>query len=175
MEVRSSQGSHCLQVIWWNLKISNKKLKRPGPGCRLPGRSTGYPALPPQTRTWSFPSYGSSVLILFTKLETNQATPRLAHNFATCKLSNIMDYFGKRQRGSFKNALKFIATYIAIPVASSEAAAPCFFCIFKEKTRGQVYVWPMSNLFSLISIFFIFILKLPCRLESWLINNKGQP
>ena len=43
-----------------------------------------------------------------------------------------MDYSGKRQGGSFKNALKLFATYITIPVASSEPSAPCFFCIFER-------------------------------------------
>jgi len=46
---------------------------------RLPGKGTGYPAPSPQTRTWRFPSSGSSVSALFTEPSTNQATPRLAH------------------------------------------------------------------------------------------------
>ena len=57
---------------------------------RLPGRSTGYPALPPQTRTWRFPSYGSSAQILFTESSTRQATPRLAYNFAALWFSDII-------------------------------------------------------------------------------------
>jgi len=38
----------------------------------LPGRSTRYPALPPQTRTSGIPAYGSSIPTLFAKPETKQ-------------------------------------------------------------------------------------------------------
>jgi hypothetical protein len=48
-----------------------------------PGKGTGYPAPSPQIRTCRFPASGSSVLYLFTGIETIQATPRMAHDYAT--------------------------------------------------------------------------------------------
>jgi len=47
-----------------------------------PGRSTGYPALPPQSRTWRFPSYGSSEYTSFRLWITRPVSPCLAHNIA---------------------------------------------------------------------------------------------
>ena len=49
----------------------------------VPGKGPGYPAPSPQTRTCGTPASGSSVLILLTEPETNQAIPQLAHNYAT--------------------------------------------------------------------------------------------
>ena len=49
---------------------------------KIQGKGTGYPAPSPQTRTCGTTASGSSILILLTKPETDQAVPRLAHNFA---------------------------------------------------------------------------------------------
>ena len=41
----------------------------------IPGRSTGYPALPPQTRTSGIPAYGSSIPTLFYQAGSQTSTP----------------------------------------------------------------------------------------------------
>ncbi len=58
-------------------------------GVWVPGKGTGYPAPSPQIRTWRFPSSGSSVQALFTEPSTNQATPRLAHDYAALLAGSI--------------------------------------------------------------------------------------
>ena len=55
----------------------------------IPGKGTSSPAPSPQTRTSGTTASGSSVLILLTKPETNQAIPELAHNIAA--LSAFLD------------------------------------------------------------------------------------
>ena len=56
---------------------------------QFPGRCAGYPAHPPQIRTWRTTSSGSSVLILLTRLETKQAITCLAHNCAVLQTVGI--------------------------------------------------------------------------------------
>jgi len=64
------------------LKTSVPKNRRFQTKINVPGKGTGYPAPSPQTRTCGTTASGSSILILLTKPETDQAVPRLAHNFA---------------------------------------------------------------------------------------------
>jgi len=54
--------------------------------CQVPGRSRDYSRRPPQTRTWRFPSSGSSVLIA---QKPNRRQPRLAHDIC-CPVKNIL-------------------------------------------------------------------------------------
>ena len=55
--------------IRWDF-VNNKRRNR-----RVPGKCTGYPAHSPQTRTSGTTASGSSVLILLTESENNQAVP----------------------------------------------------------------------------------------------------
>src|SRR5664279_6395207 len=47
----------------------------------LPGRSSGCPLLPPQTRTCPIEASGSSVIKMLSHFDQLNKHPRLAHNF----------------------------------------------------------------------------------------------
>jgi hypothetical protein len=69
----------------------------------VPGRSSGFPPLPPQTRTCPIKASGSSVTTGLSPWLTKQVTPRLAHNFC-CPLARsdvAVDDPGFRKRIHF--------------------------------------------------------------------------
>ena len=79
---------------------------------KCPGKGTGYPAPSPQSRTCRTTASGSSVLILLTKPEAKQATPRLAHNFAALRtVLCVVDDSGFRKRVFVENR-----GYILFPI-----------------------------------------------------------
>ncbi len=66
--------------------------------------------------------------------ETNQATPRLAHNFAA-RLSDIMNYFWQRKG---EGLLKFFELEHSLVTASAEPIPPRFLCVLVGYFKGLV-------------------------------------
>jgi hypothetical protein len=90
------------------------------PKSDVPGKGTGYPVPSPQIRTCGTTASGSSVPILLTEPETNQAIPRLAHNFAT--LPAILDVVydsGHRKGELIINGMQILMPVNVAFVASS--------------------------------------------------------
>ncbi len=89
--------------------------------CSFPGKGTSYPAPSPQTRTSGTTASGSSVLILLTKPETNQAIPELAHNIAALSaFLDGVDNTGCRKRKFVDDRVKeIIPVYMAFVGSST--------------------------------------------------------
>ena len=92
----------------------------------VPGKGTGYPAPSPQIRTSGTTASGSSVLILLTKPETNQAVPRLAHNFATLPaILDVVDDPGHRKGELVINGIQiFMPINVAFVGSATQPVPP---------------------------------------------------
>ncbi len=92
----------------------------------LPGRSSGCPPLPPQTRTCPIKASGSSVAMGRGPRRTKQVTPRLAHNFC-CPMarSDAVDDPGHRQREDLPiEGIELLDVHVAFAVALSQPVPP---------------------------------------------------
>ena len=93
---------------------------------KVPGKGPGYPAPSPQTRTCGTPASGSSVLILLTEPETNQAIPQLAHNFAALPaILDVVDDPGHR-KGKFVHdrIQKLFPVYVTFVGSAAQPIPP---------------------------------------------------